>query len=253
MDVLSQKPKGQIKIWTIVGIIAVFVFFVCYAFMDLYYFQAYADQITGLDFVGFFISYNGIFTTAVLVFLIGLFTAKKKESFQKIMLWIMMLTGFYFAMPGINGLFQYFVTYSGLALMYYIGLYLPQILVSVLLVSAILQKDSENKGITNMIAWIGIVVNILLVIFQFVNLFGNPQAGTAYTISTIMATLVSPIAIIVIICLDFIFLAVTKAGAAGGKSKEETLDTLVEKIAKESKKEDAALEDMVEKISRDDE
>jgi hypothetical protein len=252
MDVLLQKPKNSVKTWSIVGIIAIIAYFVCYVFIDKFYATNYPDQLTGLDFVGFFISYNGIFTTAALVFLLGLFIAKKRESFLKIMLWVLMLTGFYFSMPGINNLFQYFVTYSGLQLMYYIGLYLPQVLVSVLLVSAILQKDSENKNITNMIAWIGIVVDILLIIFQFVNVFGGQQSpNTADAVVVAMAT---PVALVVIIVIDFVFLAATKAGVvASGQNNEETLDNLVEKIAGESKKEDANLEDMVEKISRDDE
>jgi hypothetical protein len=252
MDVLVQKPKGSVKAWTIAGIIAVIVFYVCYVFIDLYYSQAYQGQLGTFDFIGLFIGYNGIFTASVLVFLIGLFTAKKKEYFLKFMLWTMMLTGFFVAMPGITNLFQYFMTYSGIALMYYIGLSLPQILICVLLVSAILQKDSVNKSITNMIAWIGIVVNVLLIIFQLVYLFGSQQSMDSPL--TAIAALISTVAMVAIICLDFVFLNATKASvtAGNGKLKEETLDNLVEKIAKEPKQEEVNLEDMVEKISHED-
>ncbi len=248
MDVLVQKPKGQLKAWTLAGIIAIIVFYVCYVSIDLFYFQAYGDQLTGFEYAGFFVSYNGIFTTVALVFLIGLFTAKKRAYFLQFMLWAMMLTGFFYAMPGINNLFQYFLTYSGLALMYYMGLYLPQILFSVLLVSVILQKDSENKSVTNMIAWISIVADIVLIVFQLVNIFSSGQAPADF--NAVIVSLATVISIAVSMLLSFVFLTATKTPSEKRAKKEAALDNLVENVAEEPQKEEANPEDLVEKIDR---
>jgi len=250
MDVLLQKPKGSIKVWTIAGIIAILAFYVCYVFIDLFYFQAYTDQLGTLDYIGFFITFNGIFTTAVMVFFIGLYASKKKSNFLKFMLWTMMLTGFYFSMPSISNLAQFFTTYNGLDLMYYIGLLLPQLLICVLIVSAILQKDSENTSVTNMIAWVCIVVDVLLLVFQFVYIFSHTENMSS--ISTGLIAFSGSISIIILICLAFVFLNATKAAVKNGAVKEVALDNLVEKIAKDPKVEESNLEDMVEKISRED-
>lgn len=252
MDVLVQKPKGPIKIWTLAGIIAVAVFFVSYVFIALYYAQASAGQLPISDYIGLFISaFNGISTTAILVFFIGLFVSKKKNYFLKFMFWTILLTGLYRGVPNITSLFQVFTAYSGLELMFYLGLILPTILACALLVSAILQKDSENTSITNMIAWICIVVDVLLVVFQFVYVFSSNTESMS-SLEAVFGSLSGSFYLIVLICLAFVFLNATKAAVKNGIVKETSLDELVEKIAKEPKKVEENLEEMVEKVSRDD-
>lgn len=250
MDVLVQKPKGQVKIWAIAGIIAIIVVYIFLVFIDVAYAKAYQGQLGLPDYFALFMNFNGLFITVILVFFIGLFASKKRDSFLKVILWIMMLVGLYYAMPSITRLIEFCTTYSGLELMYSLGLLLPSMLASALLVSAIIQKDSENKGVTNMIAWISIVVNVLLIVFQFVYIFSNAQDLSSF--DSLVIPLSSTLAIVILTFLGFVFLAATKT-VTQEKGKEAELDNLVEKIAQEPKQEEENPEDMVEKISRDDE
>lgn len=251
MDVLVQKPKGSIKIWTLIGIIAVLVFYVCYTSIDLYYFQASSGQVGALDYINLFISaLNGIFLTTILVFFIGLYVSKKKAFFLKFILWAMLLAGLYIGMPSIANLGQLFTAYSGLDLMYYIGLVLPSLLSCALLVSVLVQKDSENTSVTNMISWICIVVDVLLFVFQLVYVFNHAENLGSF--ETVIESLTGAVSIVVYTSLAFVFLNATKAAAKIGTEKEAALDNLVEKIAKGPQKEESNLEEMVEKISHED-
>jgi len=236
---LAKKPTGTLKTWTIVGIIVSILFFVCYVLIDVSYYQAYPTQIAVPDFISLFLTFNGLFATAAIVFFIGLFAAKKRNFFIKFMLWAMALTGLYFVMPGLSSLVGFFGTYSSYELLYYVGLLLPQTLVSVLLVSAIIQKDCENNMTTNTIAWISIVADIVLFVFQIVYVFVQPPQSA--DMSSIIISLAGAIAIAVIFCLSFVILTATTPPEKKKKAKKlvaaAALDDLVEKIVPDDSKE----------------
>lgn len=208
MNALLQKPRDSIKKWSIAGIIAACVFYVCYIFVGIYTNMAYYNALTPLDFASLFLQYNGIFITAVLVFLIGLFVVKKREFFLQFMLWAMLLIGLYFYLPLLPNVPLSFFAYSGLDLMSYLGIMVPFLLACVLLISAIIQKESAHAAATNMIAWISIVVGILLLIFQIAAIAG--QAANIDGIGSVLGLLARPAAIAVAICLSFVFLNATK-------------------------------------------
>lgn len=252
-NILEQKPQGKLRGWAFAGLITSLVFMVSCVIFELYFQNmaatVYQTQLTALDYISIFISSNGLFQTALFVFFIGLFISKKRSFFIKFLLWTMMLLDFYFAMPAITGVIQFFWSYSGNELLYYMGMYLPQILTGVLLAAFILQKDSEKKGATNTIAWVSIIADAFLLVYQVV--FAS-QSGAA-DFYTAVYYFGGAIAISSLICLSVVILLATKADkitASKEKSKEEVLDDLVERIAQEVSKND---EDLAEKVAPDEE
>lgn len=248
-NILYEKPKGAIKKWAIAGIITSILFFVSYVFVDLYYYQMvtlmYGTEPGGLDYASIFLSVNGLFGTAAVVFFIGIFIAKKRQFFISFLLWALLLLDLYFVMPSISSLVQMFAGYTGMDLMYYLGLILPQTLVAVLLVSFILQKDSQDKKTTRVLSWVSLIAGVVLFVFQIIYVLMNTaQAGTTNIIS--MGYNLSGAAIIAfIVCLSGVILMASKkpSETGGDKTKEvpaeeeeesdEELDEVVEKIAQQ--------------------
>ncbi len=242
-NVLYEKPKGALKKWAVAGIVTSLLFLVSYVLIDLYYYQMmtqmYGMALTGLDYASIFISVNGLFGAFALAFFTGLFVSKNRKFFVQLTLWAMLLTDLYVVMPGIASLVQIFGAYTGVQLMYYVGLLLPQTLIAVLLVSFILQKDAENKKPTRILAWVSIAASAVLFVFQII--YAAMQAafmdflGNVYDFS-------GAIAIAFIACLSVVILLACKGApketaddqAVGGtddKAEDEELDEVVEKIA----------------------
>lgn len=254
-NILEQKPQGKLKGWAYAGLIISIVFMFSTVIFELYFNRLAADvyqtQLTGLDYVSIFISSNGLFQTALFIFFIGLFVSKKRSFFINFLLWTMMLLDFYFAMPAITGVVSFFWSYSGSELLYYMGMYLPQILTGVLLVAFIMQKDSEKKNATNTLAWVSIIADVFLLIFQVV--FASQSGATDFY--TAVYYFGGTIAIASLICLSVVILIAAKTEKTDGisapkKKKEAILDELVEKIANEVSKND---EDEVERVAPDEE
>jgi hypothetical protein len=250
---LYEKPNGHLKKWAIAGVISSIIFAVSFVCTAVYYYQqviqAYGVVPDGLSYVGLFLNVNGLFAAAVLVFFIGLFAAKKRSFFIPFMLWTILLTDLYFVMPGFTTMVQIFASYTGLQLMYYLGLLLPQTLLAILLVSFLAQRGSENKKPTRILAWISIAASVVLFVFQIINAAGKVSTmdffGNMYNFS-------GAIAIAFIVCLSGVILlaakkpcAKTAADEAAGKDnaedeeyQDEELDEVVEKIAHQVCKED---------------
>ena len=170
--VLNEKPKGPLKKWSIAGIVAVLAFFVLYVLIEMQSYQyitmMYGMEPSGLDIANDFLSINGLFSAAALIFFIGLFASKKRGFFMPFMLWTMLLTNLYFVMPKLSSLVELFYSLTGMQLMYYLGLILPQIVLSALLVSFILQKGSENKKITQNLALVTMIFGVVYFVFQMI-------------------------------------------------------------------------------------
>lgn len=244
-NTLYEKPKGALKKWAVAGIITTLLFLFSYVLIDVYYsqmmLQMYGALLGGLDYASIFLSVNGLFAAAALAFFIGLFASKNRGFFIKFILWTMLLTNLYFVMPGIASLVQIFGSYTGLQLFYYMGLLLPQTLAAVLMVSFIVQKDSENKKPTRILAWISILAGAALFVFQIIYALQQSSSmdffGNAYNFS-------GAIAVAFIVCLSFVILLAsnkpcekTAAGETAAKEsgeeedEDEELDEVVEKIA----------------------
>ena len=253
-NILEQRPQGKLKGWALAGLITSLLFMVCSVIFELYFnrmaTEIYQTQLTVQDFASIFISSNGLFQAALFVFFIGLFLSKKRNFFIKFLLWTMMLLNFYFAMPAITGVVSFFWSYSGIDLLYYIGMYLPQILAGVLLAAFIIQKDSDKKGATNTLAWVSIIADAFLFVYQVV--FAS-QSGAA-DFYTAVYNFGGAVAISSLICLSVVILLTANTGKTGNltasreKSKEAVLDELVEKIAQDVCKND---EEKAEKAAPD--
>jgi hypothetical protein len=253
-NILEQKPQGKFKGWALAGIITSLLFMVTAVVFELYFYNlattVYQTQLGAADYASIFISSNGLFQTALFIFFIGLFASRKRGSFVKFMLWTMMLLDFYFAMPAITGAISLFWSYSGIELLYYFGLYIPQILAGVLLAAFIIQKDSEKKNAVNTLAWVSVIADAFLFIFQVV----SASTSGAVDFTTAVYSFSGGIAISSLFCLSVVILLATKANKTGTlnapkeKKKETMLEDLVEKIAQEVSKND---EDLVEKVAPD--
>lgn len=251
-NILEQKPQGKLKKWMIAGIVSSLLFVVCYIFAAVYTYQMalqmYGAALIFEDYAGILLTMNGLFAVAALVFFIGMFSSKKRNFFLKFMLWTLMLLNFYFIMPRLGSLASLFLNYSGLQLLFYLGMLVPPVLIAILLVSFILQKDSEIKNATNNIAWISIIVNAALFVIQLVYL--GLQGAFADLFGAIY-NLSGAVLIAQIVCLSAVILLATKTDGIAVKkerSKEAVLDDLVEKIANEASKD---MEDEVERVAPD--
>jgi hypothetical protein len=241
-NILIEKPKGALKKWAVAGIITSLLFLVSYVLIDMYYYQMmtvlYQTELSGLDYASIFISVNGLFGVAALLFFIGIFAAKKRRFFIQFMLWTMLLVDLYFAMPSIGSLVQIFGSYTGLQMMYYVGLLLPQTLIAVLLVSFILQKDSEHKKITRVLGWVSIIAGAVLFVFQII--YAAMQAGSMDFLGNVY-DFSGAIALALIICLSVVILLASKKPSEAAVAEEdgkargedEQLDEVVEKIAQQ--------------------
>lgn len=238
-NVLYEKPRGALGKWAVAGIVTSLLFLISYVLIDLYYHQMmtqmYGMGLTGLDYASIFLSVNGLFSAFALAFFIGLFASKNRRFFVQLMLWAMLLADLYVVMPGIAGLVQSFGAYTGLELMYYLGMRLPQTLVAVLLISFILQKDSKKRKTTRTLAWISIIASAVLFVFQIVYVLMQSSSvdflGMVYGLS-------GAIAIAFIACLSVVILLACKGssddqatGGEDGTCENEELDGVVEKIA----------------------
>lgn len=245
-NILVEKPKGQFKIWAIAGIAVSIVFLAFYVLLESKTYdmmmQMYGVGTAGTDMASDFLSINGLFCSAALVFFIGLFASKNRKIFMPFMLWTLLLTDLYFVMPKLSTLVQVFYSTTGMQMMYYLGLLLPPTLMAILLVSLILQKESENKKTTNVLAGISIIAGAFLFIFQIIYTVTNATGTDAITD---MAGLWGAMAILVNICFSaLIFFSTKKPSAKISVSENETGNE------EDEEDEDEQLDEVVEKIAQ---
>jgi membrane protein implicated in regulation of membrane protease activity len=243
-NILYEKPKGHVKKMAVAGIIVTLAFLAFYVLIEVKSYeimtQVYSITPTGLDFASDFLSINGLFSIAALVFFFGMFFSKKRAFFMTFMLWAMLLTNLYFVMPKIATLVQAFSSVTGLQLIYYIGLILPQAIVSALLVAFILQKDSAVKKTSGILAWISVIAGAVLFVFQIIYSAGQ---FTGTDVITDMSSLWGAVAILVLVCLSAVLLMASKNTVLAKEEKEED-------DAQDAEDPDEQLDEVVEKIAQ---
>gem|GEM_PF-3570422 len=245
-NILYEKPKGHLKKLAVAGFVASLLFLIFYVLIDVTYsqtmLQMYGVQTGASDFVSLFLSINGLFAAAALAFFIGLFLSKNRRFFVKLMLWVLLLADLYVVMPSISTLVQVFASYTGLQLVYYVGLLLPQLLIAVLLVSFMAQKDAPDKKPTRVLAWISIFAGVVLFVFQIVYTISNaPQTD----LFNVLYFITGPIAIAFIVCLAAAILLACQTPS----EKTEPADESVKKEGEQVEEEDEQLDEVVEKIA----